>query len=246
MPSTSKATIQCPRRPREVRTALANASVAIDPSNTREEKKMIVPSTGNRMPVPAQLESAHFFYKTVMRRPGRDEFEVIVNAAMCWAAQKTFETAEIAAPTLEELGAIDARSFVAVSRVTAENLSFPTMGCSHPTLLMCEWAQTHADESFAGSAFASLVLHTGPHPYVMETFTTIQNHHGLQKVCKTQHTLSVGDVFVFDPTTPHMATPTRPSDGQRLILLQVELPDSSEGDRQRILEFFPPVSPSDR
>ncbi|MCC5613146.1 hypothetical protein LC612_42340 [Nostoc sp. CHAB 5834] len=90
-----------------------------------------------------------------------------------------------------------------------------------------------------------MVLHTGTEPYVMQVISTappsLPGTRAPRLFCDTR-VLSVGDALVFDPTTPHMAVPKEPTDGQLLILFQVELPDNDEQERSAVLEAFPPLS----
>ena len=91
-------------------------------------------------------------------------------------------------------------------------------------ILSCMWAAPHVDDTFDGSLFVSVVVRTGPSPYVMQTLRTGAAEDGAPASLITNtRVLNVGDVVVFDPTAPHYAFPQRPSEQSLLVLLQVEL-----------------------
>jgi hypothetical protein len=109
--------------------------------------------------------------------------------------------------------------------------------------VLCQWSALHDDGPFAGSSFLSIVLHTGPNPYIMQTAYTSyisrpKNRH-IFNTNTTDHMLSVGDTFVFDPTTPHMAFPKYLHQDQLLVLLQFEISDKDDVERAMLLERFP-------
>jgi hypothetical protein len=109
-------------------------------------------------------------------------------------------------------------------------------------LVICEWAAVHADYTFAGRTFASLVVSTGRNPYYMQSVLTHKSDLEMDdtwQVDDAKLILKQGDVFVFDPTVPHMAVPTRPADGQLLVLMQWAIPTEDELAMANLLGQFP-------
>jgi hypothetical protein len=194
---------------------------------------------GSRLAAPDELFSTHFFYH--VDKVVSDFSDVFAKAAKTELTGMVFYPAQIKttshciydSPVLEE----------AVKKIAAD-LGLEKAEVNSATLLMCEWASLHADHNWLGKDFLSVVMHTGRHPYVMQTLHTevkdfTKNLTSID-VPTTTRLLCVGDVFIFDPTTPHTAAPRRPADGQLLVMLQFELKDSDVADRASILERFKP------
>jgi hypothetical protein len=106
------------------------------------------------------------------------------------------------------------------------------------SLLACEWAAPHDDCQFLGRAFASLVLHTGPFPYVLTMMNSRKCGQGLALEQRSRE-LKRGDFFVFDPSTPHMAAPSRPHQDSLLVLLQADVSMADSSEQDGLLKSFP-------
>jgi hypothetical protein len=192
---------------------------------------------GNRMRVPDALGGRHFFYKTAP--PQFDEWDVdlVVRTIKSTVQSRGLACAEIQTFSARGLdvevdGAGDAM------RRLARLMPGRELRLCEPSVLVCEWASVHVDETFSGAAFLSFVLHTGEHPYVMQTLHTDEVR-GLQEVTSTTRVLSKGDGFVFDPTTAHMVAPRYSATGQMLIVIQAEMRDADESDRRALLAAVP-------
>lgn len=205
------------------------------------------------MPSPDTVAGPHFFYRTPVTEFDPQALQVVVQAAQRTLEEGGLHVAEIDAYSVARMercyGAPVKPSIDALLRsIGWDNLPFHATA----SVLVCEWASVHVDDSYAGSAFASFVLHTGPEPYVMQTMhTEVEDQADYDEVegiapgrkirlRTSTRRLSVGDAFVFDPTTPHMAMPAVPNQDALLILLQLELPDGDEQQREQLLKRFPP------
>lgn len=114
-------------------------------------------------------------------------------------------------------------------------------------LVFCEWAAVHADYCFAGRTFVSLVVSTGCNPYYMQSLLTRKERDEdldteSYEVDDATLILNQGEILVFDPTVPHMAVPTRPADGQMLVLMQWALPTEDALAKANLLGQFPAQS----
>jgi hypothetical protein len=194
---------------------------------------------GNRLALPESLAGKHFFYKTRGIPATHEDLALVANAV-----KETFETdgrglnpAQIEIMLRKDFKD-DTRGVIA-----ALDRLLGLMGATEPeatraSILYCEWAAPHVDDSYVESAFVSLVLHTGPEPYIMQTLHTHLSH-GTQQIETDTRLLNVGDVFVFDPTTAHFTAPKYPHQDELLILLQMSVTDRTDEDRKDLLHRFP-------
>lgn len=191
---------------------------------------------GNRLPVPAELKSSHFIYKAAPLRISQEDIAKVVAATQAFVDNRGLNPAQIEVFTPKEFQREAADAYPALVRL------FQALGFDEPTpgagVLVCEWAAPHVDDSYEGAAFVSLVLHTGPEPYVMQTFHAEHRPGAVPQLTASTRVLRSGDCFVFDPTTPHMAMPLHPHQDQLLVMLQVELPDNTELERSALLQRF--------
>lgn len=144
-----------------------------------------------------------------------------------------------------EVAVVPRREFTDDAREALERLGEPLtrLECASgtpPEILVTAQAFPHTDPAYAGHAFLSLVLHTGPTAYLMETFHVGRSFTGEPDAFTSARVISTDDWFVFDPTTPHFAAPLHPHEDSLLILLQLELSDQDRDDRKAILRELPP------
>lgn len=194
----------------------------------------------NLLPLPAAMTSKHFFYRSLAPKVPASAVDTVVLAAKTLAQRYGLSSAQIEAfgsAQLETAHAGAAEAFTALKRALA--LPQRVSGA----VVVCEWAAPHVDDAFAGQAFVSLVLHTGPEPYVMQAFHTEHTPEGQTALVTSTCLLRQGDLVVLDPTTAHFAAPRSSGAGQLLVLLQFELEDCTEQDREILLQLFPPASP---
>jgi hypothetical protein len=196
-------------------------------------------TAGNRMPVPKSVKSAHFLYLT---QPITDCLEALT--ALGDAGRQAVVDKGINPLQIMALRQGDLANPFAASKAIGDLLTrigvFDEQELKSASLLACEWASPHVDDSYSGEAFLSIVLRTGRHPYVLQSLHTNAALGYDQQIETSTRRLQVGDVFVFDPTTAHLAAPLHPDQSQLLILLQVSIKDQSVDDRDRLLQRFPP------
>jgi len=199
---------------------------------------------GNRLAVPAALNDArHFFYRTQPPALSEEDRTLICEAVLAHYRTIPCMGSEVDVLSRGVILGWGAAVRDAVERLDSAMLSLgPKSMGALVDLLACRWAGPHSDEPFAGEAFYSFVLHTGPSPYTMNLFYTDRERHGerLPTVTCSSHRLKVGDAFVFDPTTPHLAAPEEPRDGQLLLLAQCTLKDKNARERAELVEVMPP------
>jgi hypothetical protein len=165
--------------------------------------------SGNRLPVPSSLRSHHFFYKTAAPCPIAD-LEKLGNLI------KPLMKHRVLADTI----AVVDRPTIVTECGRRARAAWDRIACALPALVQdaedelevlgCHWTEPHVDVGFCGYAFYNLVLSTGPFAYRMQTLHTTRRLEGddhLLEVVKSTRSLKVGDVFVFDPTTPHIVFP---------------------------------------
>lgn len=201
-------------------------------------------TNGNRLAVPEEVKGAHFFYKTAPVALNAQYSDLVTAAALKYAENVGLNPAEIVVLRHAELeaqipGARSAFEFL------LDEMSEGVLGSERGAagVLVCEWANPHIDSSFEGYNFFSQVLHTGPEPFIMQTFHTFvptkgQRKHNIE--CSTR-VLNKGDAFVFDPTTAHMVAPRRPGEGQLLVMLQLVISESDAAAREELLSRFAPL-----
>lgn len=190
----------------------------------------------SRKALPGAVNSRHFFYLSTRPNVPTAAVETVVAAAQSLVRERGLLPAQIEAFSSKQLeGAQNGAGNALMSLRRALKLPADTPSA----VVACEWASPHVDELFAGQAFVSLVLHTGPEPYVVQTLHTEHRVDGNTLVTSTRM-LRQGDVMVLDPTVAHFAAPRSPGSNQLLVLLQFELPDQTELDRANLLKQFPP------
>ena len=194
-------------------------------------------NTGNRLDVPAAVNGRHFFYKTASLAFNRADCNAVFRGVETLIAEGGLHPGQIDTFTAKDLKRVDKKAFDAWMRLVK---ALPASADS-PRIVVCEWASPHVDESYAGTAFLSTVLHTGPVDYVLQTIHTTQGDDRVPRLHTETRVLRRGDSFVFDPTTPHCAMPKTLDGGHLLVLLQAELPDEEVADRARILSECPPL-----
>lgn len=113
-----------------------------------------------------------------------------------------------------------------------------------PDILVTSLAPVHEDESFEGMFFASLVLQAGHAGYLFQSFHTEVKGGANPRLelVVDERLLEVGDILVFDPTTPHMAAPLDPQGGDMLVMLQREIYVPDQETYERLLEALPPCA----
>lgn len=198
-------------------------------------------TAGNRLPVPTSLGVSHLLYKFELTAPAPDEdLKVIADAVKKMVEDDGLAPSEIEAYAIRQFHD-NVLAHAAIKRLLdlmgAQN--FPESSAS---LIACHWASPHVDEYFSGKAFASLVVHTGPERYVLQTLHTSslkKKERGLD-LHRSTKMLKAGEAFVFDPTTPHFSAPVYPHENSLLVLLQVEVKDETPEDRKALLEKFVP------
>lgn len=193
----------------------------------------------NRLPQPAAIASKHFFYLGLAPKVPTEAVDAVVHAAKKLAQQYGLNPAQIevfSRTQLESAHAGAGEAFATLRRACGLPERIPG------AVVVCEWASPHVDDTFAGQAFVSLVLHTGPEPYVMQAFHTEHTSSGQTALVTSTRVLHQGDLAVFDPTTAHFTAPRHPNADQLLVLLQFELADYTEQDREILLQRFPPAS----
>jgi hypothetical protein len=199
---------------------------------------------GNRLAVPEEVEGAHFFYKTSPVELNVQYSDLVTAAALKHVENVGLNPAEIVVLRHAELEAQIPGAKEAFGYLLDEmSEGIPGSNRSAAGVLVSEWANPHIDSSFEGYAFFSQVLHTGPEPYIMQTFHTFVPAKGSRKhsmECSTR-VLNKGDAFMFDPTTAHMVAPRRPGEGQLLVMLQLVISESDAAEREALVSQFAPL-----
>lgn len=203
-------------------------------------------SQGNRQSVPREVSSAHFLYKTKAPALPQADVDLVVKAVRAHVHAFGLNPAQIdiaGTPVFQAAGDATLQAYRRLRDFVTQQVPG---GRYAPDILVCEWASPHVDESYAGDAFLSWVLHTGEYPYLMQTLhshkQTMRDGGSVIRTQTSARVLNVGDTFIFDPTTPHMAAPVRPGQDQLLIMLQLDLPDESPQQRKELLERFAPMA----
>jgi len=192
---------------------------------------------GNRLPVPRSVSGPHFFYKTRAPVLNTADAQVVIDAirscrkrpADCHATQWRKND-----PVFKR----HRKRKEALARLTRAMQSFTGLRLE-VEVIACRWVLPHVDDGFAGESFYSVVLHTGPAEYVVQTMHTEPTSEGYPTVHYHREIVAVGDAFVFDPTTPHMAAPVEPHKEQMLILLQMVVKDRNLAERAALLKRLP-------
>jgi hypothetical protein len=194
---------------------------------------------GNRLPVPDQLDGRHFLYMPKPRELPQALIDTLVDSIEAVVATRVLRPCQVEIILPEQLDSQAARD--AHEQLT--HLIVDGLTCvkrARTEILVCQQTFPHADQGFKGTSFLSVVLHTGPYPYMHQTFDTELDEAGDQDVLPTSRLIRAGDWTVFDPTTPHIGLPIRPHQDNLLMMLQAELWDEDESDRREILSQLPP------
>jgi hypothetical protein len=197
---------------------------------------------GTRLPVPAELKSPHFFYKATPASFAPEDLALVASQVVARIHELGVDALQIEVLSLHGENGLDSQGFAALERIQAA-FSFGDLDNRDVSFVYCNWASPHADALFEGSVFASLVLHTGGSPYHMTTVhTERRSRKGLAdlELLRTSRVLEVGDFFMPDPTTPHVAAPARSRDDSLLVLLQWDIPVADTAAQAQLLASFPP------
>lgn len=215
-----------------------------DTMNPTKQKRHKPFKDGNRLALPREMVDEgynHFFYLADVPALDTAQFHPIVRDALAFARDRKLPPLEIEALGLHtQLGSEDT---IAAANSIRQSLGFSPSKYDTDVVL-CQAALPHEDAMFAGSAFVSVVLHTGEAPYVMTTFhANVQKDEDTGKpfyaMTSQSRTLKVGDVVVFDPTTPHCAVPSKSNDEAYLVMLQMQVPLRGAKDIKALLKQLP-------
>lgn len=199
---------------------------------------------GNRLEVPKVVSSPHFLYK-----PATPAADASVKADMAWLGSFALDYAAHYGLHASEIDVIP-KSYVRdhgaqdVLNRLAQHFFADVAELADPAtcaIVLCEQALPHCDDSFEGTAFLSAVVHTGPEPYILQTFHSHKKE-GAYALTVNTRVLNVGDRFVLDPTTPHMAVPRHSNSDALLVLLQLEVDEGDDAERKAILKAAPPAA----
>lgn len=198
--------------------------------------------SGNKLAVPRDVRSKHFFYKAEPLTCSSASLELAHLVKPLLRRRAVNGTIEVVdrETVLQECGPAAAAAW---DEVRAALPKFIEQAEDDLEILGCEWARPHVDP-ILGTAIYSLVIHTGPFPYRMQTFHTrrrrVEGYELLDLVTSTRD-LRVGETFVFDPTTPHCVFPERPHQEQLLVLMQAKFADVDEEDRALLVSNIRPA-----
>jgi hypothetical protein len=198
--------------------------------------------SGNRLAVPHGVRSKHFFYKAQAPTCSSASLDKLAHLVKPLLRRRAVgDTIEVVGreTVLRECGSAAAAAWDEVSTALPK---FTEEAEDDLEILGCEWSRPHVDP-ILGNAIYSLVIHTGPFPYRMQTLHTrrrrIEGYEVSELVTSTRD-LRVGETFVFDPTTPHWVVPERPHQEQILVLMQAKFADVDEEDRAHLLRNIKP------
>lgn len=196
-------------------------------------------SPGNRLKVPAEL-GPHFCYRTAAPRFKPTDVETVVAAVCSYGDRAVGPNEEVIDP--DRAFKRKPRAQQALERLVDAVRSFTKLS-GEVLLVTCEGTEPQVNDYYAGQCWYSVVLHTGPQGYILYTMHTQPLPKGLTKVIKTRRMMSVGEAFVWDPTTPYMLESFRPRSGQRLVLLQMLVDDQTLAKRRALMKRLPPSVP---
>jgi hypothetical protein len=187
----------------------------------------------------ADQDAGAFLYKADPVDLDPDDVQTVVSAIQGKISKEAGRwSGEVGLLTWVEMTERDAAVGDALSRLW-RTVPGNDLAQKHPDLIVCEMAWPHTDSSYAGTKFLSLVLHTGSGgPYAVQTIET-GTEEGLPSVRTNSRVLEVGDVFVMDPTAPHMAAPIAMEPDSMLILLQAVICDSDSDGHARLKTAVP-------
>ena len=201
------------------------------------------PYSGNRLAVPREVRSKHFFYKAQAVTCSSASLDKLAHLVKPLLRRRAVgDTIEVVGreTVLRECGIVAAAAWDEVSDALPK---FTEEAEDTLEILGCEWASPHADP-ILGSAIYSLVIHTGPFPYRMQTFHTHRRRaegYEVSELVTSTRDLRVGETFVFDPSVPHCVVPERPHQEQFLVLMQAKFADVDEKDRAHLLRNIKPA-----
>jgi hypothetical protein len=184
--------------------------------------------------VPKTLDSEHFLYlsKHVRTLPSKAVLTAVA-AAQTYVLRVGLDPAEVAI-----LNANEAKSYHPEADAAMRAICVAVGFVGSPSLVFCEWSPPHIDPGMQSASIVSLVLRTGPHPYLVQALHTEFDAHLKRTLVTSQRLVKEGDIFVFDPNEPHFAAPWRPADGQMLIMLQCRVEDTTEVDRRALMKKY--------
>jgi hypothetical protein len=197
---------------------------------------------GNRLAVPREVASHHFFYKVRPMSFDQDDLDLVLGAAKKYEQLFPIPIGDIGVLRVPLLTRITPEAVRPFDRIIS------AMGTSdehreRAAILVTHWAAPHVDEKYHGNAFLSYVLHTGPEPYVIQAFHTevSKGRCPAQSLTSSTRTVETGELLMLDPTTPHLAAPARPADGQLLVLIQIIIDETDLEDRLELIKRYPPA-----
>jgi len=200
---------------------------------------------GNRLPLPAAVPGAHLLYRANSPALCEHDIAILAQAVQDYVYDVGLDATQIELLTEEDQARLFSPEAVAARERLVQALGWAHLQPNQRGIIFCEWAPPHVDDYYVGKAFVSLVLHTGPEPYVIQTFHTAQRAPedrtpGPVTLTQTTRLLNVGDLFVLDPCTPHMAAPVRSNNEALLVLLQATWLDEDLTQRNALLARFEP------
>jgi hypothetical protein len=190
------------------------------------------PSTRSRQ------DSPHFIYQTQASGMDTATAAVLVENVKTLVLEMGLHPAQI---EIVNRGKLAPGAAAAFEQLAAPLLQVPCVRDHEVSMVVCEQALPHTDPEHEGSAFLSLVLHTGPEPYYLQLLHSTVGATG-QDVISSSRVLRAGDWVVFDQTTPHMAVPLFGSKDSLLVLLQTELKADTAEDRAAVQRAVPPLA----
>lgn len=196
---------------------------------------------GNRLPVPREVSGHHFFYKVRPVALDAEDVAHVLAAAKEYVRRYPLGVGDIGVLRAPLLGRIDPRAADSFERLIAD-MGVSEEHRSRAAVLACHWSAPHVDEGYQGYAFLSYVLHTGPSPYVVQTFHMEAARAGaLPRLTPSSRLVNPGDFLMLDPTTAHMAAPSYPGDDHLLVMIQIVIDETCLEDRLALLEQYPPA-----
>lgn len=182
-------------------------------------------------------------YKAQARPVPVEALEEIASAVKAHVAAYPLDIAEVDAKRPIDFKEFSANVEASVKKV-AVSLSLADLSEYDSSVVFCRWVPPHTDAFSRGRAFVSVVAHTGPHPYIMQSVATqlADDKRRTTKLFTKTVGLEVGDILVFDPEEPHYTAPAYPSDESLLVLVQFDLPLGSNQDLMDLYQRFMPRS----
>ncbi len=201
-----------------------------------------LPVSPDRPLVPACLSSPHFLYMAERRTAAPEDVALIMKAVQGFIDERGLTPAQIGLVREREILLFAGEEGVQAFNRLLTNLSHDPAVDSGAAVLFCEWARPHVDQEYWGTSFVSQVLSTGPEPYVVQTLHTGPDASGRNTVTSVTRVLREGDVMVFDPSEAHLTMPVHPTYESLLVMLQLEVPDRTNAEREALLARFAPCA----